>query len=51
MNQALNKVKRGGTILFFGVPPMHSDIKLNAFDVYFKGVTILGSFTSLRNSY
>jgi D-arabinitol dehydrogenase (NADP+) len=50
MNQTLNWAKKGGKILLFGVPPKQN-IELNAFDMFLKGITILTSFTSVRNSY
>ncbi len=44
-------VRHGGKILLFGVPPSGETMTLEAFPIFRKGLTILSSFTSLRNSY
>jgi len=41
--------KKGGKILLFGVPPKTS-IEFDAFTLFIKGLTILTSYTSVRNS-
>ncbi len=41
----------GGTVLLFGVPPAGKSIQLEPFAFFHKGLTILSSYTSLRNSY
>jgi threonine dehydrogenase-like Zn-dependent dehydrogenase len=38
-------------VLLFGVPPAGAQISLEAFQIFRKGLTILSSFTSVRNSY
>ena len=49
MNRTLEFVKKGGTILLFGVPPI-AKVAFDAFTLFRKGVTILTSFTSVRNT-
>lgn len=41
--------KKGGKVLLFGVPPKTS-IAFDAFTLFVKGLTILTSYTSVRNS-
>jgi len=41
--------KKGGKILLFGVPPKTS-VEFDAFTLFVKGLTILTSYTSVRNS-
>ncbi len=41
----------GGTVLLFGVPPAGKSIRLEPFAFFRKGLTLLSSYTSLRNSY
>jgi len=43
--------RAGGTVLLFGVPPAGKNIQLEPFAFFHKGLTILSSYTSLRNSY
>lgn len=51
MNRTIDYVRQGGKILLFGVPPSGENLTVNAFTIFQKGLTILSSFTSLRNSY
>jgi 2-desacetyl-2-hydroxyethyl bacteriochlorophyllide A dehydrogenase len=51
MSRCIDFVRYGGKVLFFGVPPIGEKITLAAFPIFRKGLTILSSFTSLRNSY
>lgn len=51
MERTIDFVRPGGTILLFGVPPSGRQIRLQAFEIFHKGLTILSSFTSVRNSY
>jgi len=51
MSKALDYVRHGGKVLLFGVPPVGEEITFEAFQIFRKGLTILSSFTSLRNSY
>lgn len=40
----------GGKVLLFGVPPNGASLTLPAFPIFRKGLTILSSYTSVRNS-
>jgi 2-desacetyl-2-hydroxyethyl bacteriochlorophyllide A dehydrogenase len=51
MSRTLEFVRHGGKILLFGVPPSGQSMTVEAFPIFRKGLTILSSFTSLRNSY
>ncbi len=51
MERAIDFVRSGGTVLLFGVPPSGERMELEAFEIFRKGLTILSSFTSVRNSY
>jgi D-arabinitol dehydrogenase (NADP+) len=51
MSRTLDFVRPGGKILLFGVPPAGQKMTVEAFPIFHKGLTILSSFTSLRNSY
>jgi D-arabinitol dehydrogenase (NADP+) len=51
MGRTLDFVRQGGKILLFGVPPAGQKMTVEAFPIFRKGLTILSSFTSLRNSY
>lgn len=51
MARTIDFARRGGTVLLFGVPPAGVKMELEGFKVFEKGLTILSSFTSLRNSY
>jgi len=50
MEKTLGFVRSGGRILLFGVPPRTSKVAFDAFTVFHKGLTILSSYTSVRNS-
>ncbi len=50
MERTLAFARKGGSVLLFGVPPSNSRISLDAFSVFQKGLTILSSYTSVRNS-
>jgi threonine dehydrogenase-like Zn-dependent dehydrogenase len=41
--------RKGGKILLFGVPPK-ANVEFEAFTLFVKGLTILTSYTSVRNS-
>jgi D-arabinitol dehydrogenase (NADP+) len=47
----LDYARPGGKVLWFGVPPAGQMVSLEAFQVFRKGLTVLSSFTSVRNSY
>jgi len=51
MNKTIDFVRYGGKVLLFGVPPIKQAMSLEAFPIFRKGLTILSSFTSLRNSF
>ena len=51
MSRSIDFVRQGGKVLLFGVPPAGEQMTLEAFPIFRKGLTILSSFTSLRNSY
>ena len=51
MSRTLDFAHPGGKILLFGVPPSGQKMTVEAFPIFRKGLTILSSFTSLRNSY
>ena len=50
MERATTWVRPGGRILLFGVPPSGSRVSIDAFAVFRKGLTLLSSYTSVRNS-
>ena len=50
MERALDFARKGGTILWFGVPPRDAKVQLPAFTVFEKGLYLLSSYTSVRNS-
>lgn len=51
MQRALDFARPGGKVLLFGVPPSGKELCVEAFQIFRKGLTILSSFTSVRNSY
>ncbi len=51
MSRATEFARHGGKVLLFGVPPDGSTLSLPAFPIFRKGLTLLSSFTSLRNSF
>ena len=51
MSRGIDFVRHGGNVLLFGVPPAGEKMTLEAFPIFRKGLTILSSFTSLRNSH
>ncbi len=50
MEKTVSLVRPGGRILLFGVPPNTSRISLDAFAIFRKGLMLLSSYTSVRNS-
>jgi 2-desacetyl-2-hydroxyethyl bacteriochlorophyllide A dehydrogenase len=50
MERTTDFVRPGGKILLFGVPPADSRLSMDAFAVFRKGLPLLSSYTSLRNS-
>jgi 2-desacetyl-2-hydroxyethyl bacteriochlorophyllide A dehydrogenase len=51
MERSIGFARYGGTILLFGVPPAGKPMTVEAFQIFRKGLTIVSSFTSVRNSY
>lgn len=51
MSRCPDFVRHGGKVLLFGVPSVGEKMTLDAFPIFRKGLTILSSFTSVRNSY
>lgn len=51
MNRTIDFVRKGGTVLLFGVPPAGRDMQVEGFKIFQKGLTVLSSFTSVRNSF
>jgi len=51
MSRAIDFTRRGGTVLLFGVPPSGKMMEVEAFKIFQKGLTLLSSFTSIRNSF
>ena len=51
LERSLDFVRFGGKLLWFGVPPSGKKMTLEPFTVFRKGLTVLSSFTSIRNSY
>ena len=50
MERALDFARKGGTILWFGVPKRDAKVQLPAFTIFEKGLILLSSYTSVRNS-
>ncbi|MFW5717911.1 MAG: alcohol dehydrogenase catalytic domain-containing protein [Spirochaetota bacterium] len=50
MAACLALARRGGEVLWFGVPGASTRVELEPFEVFRKGLSIHGSFTSVRNS-
>jgi D-arabinitol dehydrogenase (NADP+) len=51
LRHTLDLARPGGKILWFGVPPAGQPLEIEPFKVFRKGLTILSSFTSVRNSH
>jgi 2-desacetyl-2-hydroxyethyl bacteriochlorophyllide A dehydrogenase len=51
MNRTIDYVRKGGTVLLFGVPPSGRNMEIEGFKIFQKGLTVLSSFTSVRNSF
>ncbi len=50
MESSLSIVRKGGTLLWFAVPHKEATVTLSPFQIFEKGLTIMGTFTSVRNS-
>ena len=51
MNRTIDFARHGGTVLLFGVPPSGKNLELDAFKIFQKSLTLLSSYTSVRNSF
>lgn len=51
MEECLNYVRPSGKVLWFGVPHTDAKVTLPPFRIFEKEITILSSYTSLRNSW
>jgi D-arabinitol dehydrogenase (NADP+) len=51
MNRTIDYARKGGTVLLFGVPPAGRNMEVEGFKIFRKGLTVLSSFTSVRNSF
>ncbi len=51
MQRTVDFARPGGKVLLFGVPPSGKDMCVEAFKIFHKGLTLLSSFTSVRNSF
>ncbi len=50
MNRSIDYTRKGGAVLLFGVPPSGQKLELDAFKIFQKGLILLSSYTSVRNS-
>ena len=50
LSRSLDFARPGGKVLWFGVPPSGKTMPIEPFTVFHKGLTVLSSFTSVRNS-
>ena len=51
LERAIEFVRYGGTMLFFGVAPSGVSMNIEPFLIFKKGLKIVSSYTSLRNSF
>jgi D-arabinitol dehydrogenase (NADP+) len=51
MARTVDFARPGGTVLLFGVPPRGVPMEIEPFTVFRKGLTLVSSYTSVRNSY
>ena len=51
LERTLDYARPGGRVLWFGVPPQDARVSIPAFTVFRKGLSVIGSYTSLRNSH
>jgi len=51
MARTIDFARPGGTVLLFGVPPKGATMEIEPFVIFSKGLTVLSSYTSVRNSY
>jgi D-arabinitol dehydrogenase (NADP+) len=51
MARTIDFARPGGTVLLFGVPPTGAKMEIEPFVIFRKGLTVLSSYTSVRNSF
>lgn len=51
MSRTVDFARKGGTVLLFGVPPAGKHMEIEPFKIFQKGLIVLSSFTSVRNSF
>lgn len=51
MEESVNYVRPSGKILWFGVPNVKAEVRLNPFRLFEKEISILSTYTSCRNSW
>ena len=51
MARSIDFVRPGGRVLLFGVPPTVKEMCIEPFKIFNKGLTVMSSYTSVRNSY
>jgi len=51
MAKTLDYARHGGTVLLFGVPPAGKPMEIEPFKIFRKGLKVLSSYTSVRNSF
>lgn len=51
MSRSIDFARKGGTVLLFGVPPSGKNVEFDAFKIFQKGLSLLSSYTSVRNSF
>jgi 2-desacetyl-2-hydroxyethyl bacteriochlorophyllide A dehydrogenase len=51
MSRSIDFARHGGTVLLFGVPPSGKMMEIEPFVLFRKGLHVMSSFTSVRNSY
>lgn len=50
MEQLIPLVKKGGELLYFGVPPERAEVRIPAFRLFEYGLSFHGSYTSVKRS-
>lgn len=50
MEKTIDYIRKSGTILLFGVPDKKAELKLHLFTLFEKEISLITSFTSVRNS-
>ena len=51
LERTIEFVRYGGAMLFFGVAPTGEQMRIEPFQIFRKGLTIVSSYTSCRNSH